>query len=395
VVVHGDSGEFAVVGAGYVGYANAVLFARQQRVTIVDIDPAKVEQIRRGEPVLAELELDNALRDPCLDLRATEVLAEAVKQARWTLIATPTDYDPTSNYFDTTSVERCIAETLLINPATQIIIRSTVPVGFTDAMRWRHPGATIIFVPEFLREGQAFHDCLYPSRVVIGDPGSTARTFADLLVTACARPDVPVVATAAREAEAIKLFANSYLALRVAFFNEIDTYAISEELDAGAIITGISLDPRVGSFYNNPSFGYGGYCLPKDTRQLLANYSDIPQDLISAVVRANETRKAFIAANVLARKPHTVGVHRLTMKAGSDNFRSSSVFGIIRRLLEVGVEIIIYEPTTSEARVMGCEVVVDLAEFKARADLILANRGSPELADVPAKIYTRDVYGRD
>ncbi len=387
--------RIAVIGAGYVGFANAAVLARHHQVTVVDVDAAKVGRIQRGEPVLAEAGLADYLVGNPLALTATTDLAAAVSGAEWTIIATPTDYNPDTNYFDTSSVEACLAAALAADPATTVVIKSTIPVGFVDAMRHRHRTGSILFAPEFLREGQALHDCLNPSRVIVGDTGERARAFADLVVAASLTPDVPVLLTGLREAEAIKLFANSYLALRVAYFNEVDTYAVSEGLDAGSIIAGIGLDPRIGSHYNNPSFGYGGYCLPKDTKQLLANYSGIPQNLISAVVKANETRQDFIAADILSRLTGVVGIHRLIMKAGSDNYRSSSIFGVIERLRAAGAEVIVYEPTAAGVDAEGCELVSDLAEFKARSTLIITNRRTPDLADVAAKVYTRDLYGRD
>jgi len=387
--------NIAVIGAGYVGFANAVVLAQHHDVTVVDIDLDKVERIRHHEPTLSEPEALTFMNSVALSLAATTDFSEAVKDAQWTLIATPTDYDPDTNYFDTSSVESCIAQALEANPETIIVVKSTVPVGFTSQMREQHNTQAILFAPEFLREGKALHDCLNPSRVIVGDTSSVGQAFADIMVEAATSPNVPVLLTGSREAEAIKLFANSYLALRVAYFNEIDTYAISQGLDANAIITGIGLDPRIGQHYNNPSFGYGGYCLPKDTKQLLANYSGIPQELISAIVQANETRKDFITSDILARHPKTVGIHRLIMKAGSDNFRSSSIFGVIKRLQEAGVEVIIYEPTVHDATISQYELVPDLAEFKRRSDVIVTNRRSPELADAADKVYTRDLYGRD
>ncbi|MCL2736765.1 MAG: nucleotide sugar dehydrogenase [Propionibacteriaceae bacterium] len=387
--------RIAVVGAGYVGFANAAVLARQHEVTVVDIDQAKVDLINSHQPALAEPEVGAFLANTPVSLTATTSIADAVATAQWTLIATPTDYNPETNHFDTSSVEASIAAALSANPETVVIIRSTIPVGFTQSMRARHGTDAILFVPEFLREGKALHDCLHPTRVIVGGTCAQAQAFADILVGACADEDVPVLLTESREAEAIKLFANSYLALRVAYFNEIDTYAISEGLDARAIITGIGLDPRIGDHYNNPSFGYGGYCLPKDTKQLLANYSGIPQDLISAVVRSNSTRQSFIASDILSRDPRVVGVHRLIMKAGSDNFRSSSIFGVIERIRAAGVEVVVYEPSAQSPIIAGCEVMPDLAQFKARCDVIVTNRRSPELADVSAKVYTRDLYGRD
>jgi len=386
--------KVAVVGAGYVGFANAVMLAQEHEVVVVDIDPLRVARINDRRSTVAEAELQAFLDTRPLDLRATADLTLAVRDADWVLIATPTDYNPATHYFDTSTVEDCIGRTLSVNPAVPIVVRSTVPVGFTQGMREKYATQDILFVPEFLREGHALFDCLHPSRVIVGGTTPAARAFADILVAASEDHTAPVLLTGAREAEAIKLFANSYLALRVAYFNEIDTYAISENLDAAAIIAGIGLDPRIGDHYNNPSFGYGGYCLPKDTKQLLANYSGIPQDLITAVVRANETRMRFIATDILARHPGVVGVHRLIMKSGSDNYRSSSVFGVIEHLVDAGVTVIVYEPTAREP-VPGCEMVDDLAEFKARSDLIITNRRSSDLADCEDKVYTRDLYGRD
>ena len=387
--------KIAVIGAGYVGFANALVLAQLHEVTVVDTNQDKVERIRRGEPAIHEPDLQAFMDTRSLSLTATTDLAEGVAGARWAVIATPTDYNPQTNNFDTSSVEFCVRAALAANPEVQIAIKSTIPVGFTESLRQQHPGATIVFVPEFLREGKALHDCQYPSRIIIGDTGTAARAFADIAVACSVDPEIPVVLTGAREAEAIKLFANSYLALRVAYFNEIDTYAVSEGLDARDIITGIGLDPRIGDFYNNPSFGYGGYCLPKDTRQLLANYSGIPQNLISGVVQANETRQSFIAGDILERHPKVVGVYRLIMKAGSDNFRSSSIFGVIRHLKAAGVDVIVYEPTATGDTIAGCRLVEDLMELKRRSDVIIANRYSAELADVDSRVYTRDLYGRD
>ena len=387
--------RIAVIGAGYVGFANALALAQSHQVTVVDVDADKVELVRQGQPAIHEPQLRTFMSSHDLSLTATTDLAEGVAGAQWVLVATPTDYNPETGFFDTSSVEACVAAARMANPQAVIVIKSTVPVGFTDGLRQRHPGAAIVFVPEFLREGKALHDCLNPSRVVVGDTGPAGRAFADIVLACCEAADVPVLLTGAREAEAIKLFANSYLALRVAYFNEIDTYALSEGLDASALIAGIGLDPRIGNYYNNPSFGYGGYCLPKDTKQLLANYTGIPQNLISAVVQSNATRKDFIAADILARAPKVVGVHRLIMKAGSDNFRSSSIFGVIKRLQDAGVEVVVYEPTATGDTIADCRLEPDLTSFKSQVDVIITNRRSPELADVADKVYTRDLYGRD
>ena len=386
--------NIAVIGAGYVGYSNALMLAQHHDVTVVDINAERVQQIQRQELTLGEAEIARFVAEKTLRLRATTKLGDALQNADWVMIATPTDYDAQTGYFDTSSVESSIDAVLACTKTANIVIKSTIPVGFTDSMLGRHQSKSIVFSPEFLREGRALHDCLTPTRIVVGGPAGPAKEFAELNAAACDLADVPVLLTGAREAEAIKLFANTFLALRVSYFNEVDTYAVSVGLDARAIIDGICLDPRIGAHYNNPSFGYGGYCLPKDTKQLLANYSEIPQDLISAVVSANETRKDFIAEDILRRHPSVVGVHRLVMKSGSDNFRSSSIFGVIQRLQKAGVAVIIYEPT-AKAPVPGCVLVADLADFKAQSDVIIANRRSAELADVPEKLYTRDIYGRD
>ncbi|MDR0489155.1 MAG: nucleotide sugar dehydrogenase [Propionibacteriaceae bacterium] len=387
--------RIAVLGAGYVGFSNAVVMAQHHDVVVVDVDPAKVRSITRQESPVSEMALCEFFNSVRSSLAATTILGEAVEGADWVIIATPTDYDPRTRHFDTSSVEECIAQTLQVNPEVGIAIRSTIPVGFTDRMRQQYGSTRILFVPEFLREGQALEDSLNPSRIIVGDLNEDAEAFAGILRQACARSDVPMLFTGTREAEAIKLFANSYLALRVAYFNEIDTYAISQGLDIHSIIMGVGLDLRIGTHYNNPSFGYGGYCLPKDTKQLLDNYSGIPQDLISAVVRANETRQTFIAYDILARNPKTVGIYRLIMKADSDNYRSSSVLGVIEVLKESDVTVVIYEPIARGSRVADCEIIEDLAEFKRRSDVIVANRRSVDLGDVAAKVYTRDLYSRD
>jgi len=384
-----------VVGAGYVGLSNAVLLARRHEVRLLDIDTGRIAQLARGESPIEDLELEEELARGQLSLVATADPATAYDGVELVVIATPTDYDTDTNYFDTSSVERVLSDAHAAAPDATLVVKSTVPVGFTERMLAAQPGLPIVFSPEFLREGRALHDNLHPSRIVVGGRSERGKQFADLLLEGSLDPDVPVLLTDPTEAEAIKLFANTYLALRVAYFNELDTYAALHDLDSAQVIEGVGLDPRIGTHYNNPSFGYGGYCLPKDTMQLQANYKDVPQNLISAIVDANTTRKDFIAADILRRRPTTVGIHRLIMKSGSDNLRSSSVQGVMKRLKAKGVEVIVHEPSLSEPTYFNSEVVEDLEEFKRRADVIVANRRTAALEDVSDKVYTRDIYGRD
>lgn len=387
--------KIVVVGAGYVGLSNAILLAERHPVWLLDIDRSRIDLIAEGRSPIVDTEVEDALAAGGLTLTPTTSGSQAYAGAEVVIVATPTDYDPATNLFDTSSVESVVAEALAAEPGALVVIKSTIPVGFIEQMRARHPGRRIVFSPEFLREGRALHDNRYPSRVIVGDEGADGRLFASLMSEAAVAEDVPVLLMSSTEAEAVKLFANTYLALRVAYFNELDTYAAVHGLNSAHVIDGVGLDPRIGRHYNNPSFGYGGYCLPKDTKQLLANYAAVPQNLIAAVVDANRTRKDFIAFDILARNPGVVGVYRLVMKAGSDNFRSSSVQGVMKRLKAKGIEVIVYEPTLLADEFFRSEVVRDLAEFKRRADVIVTNRRTDDLADVADKVYTRDIYGRD
>ncbi len=387
--------KIAVCGLGYVGMANAVLLAQRHSVVAIDINQGRVDDVNARRSPIVDAELEDYLAHRELDLVATTDPVEAYADAAYAVIAAPTNYDEHTNFFDTSIVEQVMDQIAEISPETVIVVKSTIPVGFTERMRAEHPDRTILFSPEFLREGKALHDNLHPSRIVVADPCPEAEEFADLLAAGSLDPDTPVLLVGATEAEAIKLFANTYLAMRVAYFNELDSFAVQHGLSTRQIIEGVGLDPRIGMHYNNPSFGYGGYCLPKDTRQLLANYEQVPQTLIRAIVDSNATRKDFIAEDILSRCPETVGIFRLAMKAGSDNFRQSSIQGIMKRIKAKGVTVLLYEPLYEEDEFYRSEVVRDLDDFKARCDVIVSNRRSAELTDVEDKVYTRDLFGSD